>query len=281
MYSVQDVRSESPVWIAGRRQERPNHPADSCPFCPGGLEAPEPYDVRWFVNRWPAMPDRRCEVVLYSPVHDRPFSGLGIEGIRRVIDVWAERTEALGARDDVVSVLPFENRGAEVGATIGHPHGQIYAFDAIPPVVAKELSTRACWVCQAPPPELSVIAHGSCRAYVPAAARYPYELLIAPTAHRPDLPSLSSPERDDLTRVLEDGLARLDSLFGAPMPYMLWVHQRPTDGGAWPTAHVHIEVVGLYRSPDTPRYVAAGELGSGVWFNPLPPAVAAEHLRSV
>ena len=125
--------------VVGSRQGRPNLPADACPFCVGGIESPEPYEVRAFVNRLPAMPDDRCEVVLYSPDHDATFASLGVEGARRVVDLWADRSAALGARGDVAYVLVFENRGAEVGATIAHPHGQIYAFDLVPPAPAREL----------------------------------------------------------------------------------------------------------------------------------------------
>ena len=274
-----DQRNQRSVWVASDRQRRPNLPTASCPFCPGGLEAPEPYTCRAFVNRWPAMPDDRCEVILYSSDHDATFVSLGVEGVRRVIDLWAERTEALGARPDVAAVLPFENRGAEVGATISHPHGQIYAFDAVPPALLAELDAQTCWACSAVPPELVVSDIGGWRASIAAAAHYPFELLIAGDAHRPDLPSLDDGERDGLAAVLVDALRRLDQVFDAPMPYMLWVHQRPTDGGAWPTAHVHVEIVGLYRAPNTPRYVAAGEIGSGVWFNPVAPADAARLLR--
>ena len=66
------------VHVVGTRQARPNLPSSGCPFCPGGLEAPDPYDVRWFTNRWPAMPDERCEVVLYTPEHDATFASLGV-----------------------------------------------------------------------------------------------------------------------------------------------------------------------------------------------------------
>jgi len=276
---VVDHRSGASVWVAGSRQERPNRPSTACPFCPGGLEAPEPYVTRTFVNRWPSMPDDRCEVILYAPDHDATFASLGTGGARSVVDVWAERTEVLGARTDVAAVLPFENRGHEVGATIAHPHGQLYAFDTVPPVLAQELTTGTCWMCDAPPDDLVVTEVGGWRASVPAAARYPFELLVAPLAHRPDLPSLDGDERDGLAAALVDALTKLDRLFDAPMPYMLWVHQRPTDGGAWPTAHVHVEIVGLHRAPGTPRYVAAGELGSGIWFNPVAPVDAARQLR--
>src|SRR5690348_1091586 len=108
------------TFVVRSRQERPNLPETGCPFCPGGLEAPEPYDVRWFVNRWPAMPDDRCEVILYTPEHDATFWSLGTSGARRVVDLWADRTTALAQRDDVDYVLVFENRGASVGATISH-----------------------------------------------------------------------------------------------------------------------------------------------------------------
>ncbi|MHB8670146.1 MAG: galactose-1-phosphate uridylyltransferase [Acidimicrobiales bacterium] len=276
-----EARSGSTVWISGTRQDRPQGPTTECPFCPGGLEAPEPYDVAWFANRWPAMPDRRCEVVLFSPRHDATLGSLGVAGVRKVVDVWADRTCALGARDDVAYVLAFENRGSEAGATIEHPHGQIYAFEAVPPVALAELGGGSCPICDS----LSDVGDrlvadlGGWRALVPAAARYPFEVLVAPASHVPDLATLDSAGRDGLAAALVDALGRLDDVFGAPMPYMLWVHQRPTDGGSWPRAHVHVEVAPLYRAPRTPRYVAAGEVGSGIWFNPLHPEDAARQLR--
>ena len=119
-----DPLTGTPVVVVAGRQQRPLAPgADVCPFCPGGLEAPDRYDVRWFVNRWPPLPDDRCEVVLYTPDHDASFASLGTAGARRVVDVWTERCRALGSRGDVASVLVFENRGATVGATVAHPHG--------------------------------------------------------------------------------------------------------------------------------------------------------------
>src|SRR5207248_1164569 len=142
-----DPRSGAPVVITGTRQDRPNLPAGACPFCPGGLEAPAPYTVRSFVNRWPPLPDGRAEILLYSPRHDASLCSLGVDGARAVVDLWADRTAALGTRDDVAYVLVFENRGAEVGATIPHPHGQLYVFDAVPPVAARELAAGTCPVC--------------------------------------------------------------------------------------------------------------------------------------
>lgn len=271
---ARDELTNNEVVIVGKRQDRPNLPSTGCPFCPGGVEAPEPYDVRRFVNRWPAMPDDRCEVVLYTPEHDAPLWSLGIDGVRKVVDLWAERTSALGDRDDVAYVLIFENRGPEVGATIAHPHGQIYAFDHVPPAARVELD-GPCALCTSPTHVVHEV--GGWTSSVPAAASWPYELRIAPRTHVGDLPALR--ERDDLAAVLVDATRRLDALFDAPMPYMLWIHQRPTDGAAWPAAHVHVHVAPLLRGPGTPRFVAAGELGSGTWFDPIVPEDAAARLR--
>lgn len=280
-----DPRSGTPVWVAASRQARPNLPGEACPFCVGGLEAPEPYDVRWFTNRWPSMPGDRCEVVLYTPDHDATFASLGVPGARRVVDLWADRTAALGARPDVAYVLVFENRGPAVGATIAHPHGQIYAFDEVPPAPRAELDRPECGVCTelaAPDGAARVVVRaGGWVAVVPLAARYPFELLVAPAAHEPDLPSLRPASRTDLAAVLVDALGRLDALFDEPMPYMLWIHQRPTDGGEWPGAHLHVEVAPVNRAKGTPRFVAAGELGSGVFFDPVVPEDAARMLREV
>ena len=268
------------VVVVGARQGRPNLPSSDCPFCPGGLEAPEPYEVRWFVNRWPPLPDERGEIVLYTPDHDASFGSLSVDQGERVIELWAERTEALGSRDDVAYVLVFENRGAEVGATIPHPHGQIYAFDAVPPSPLRELDNEACAVCSEDAGQRLVCAKGGWRAWVPYAATWPYALVIAPEDHLGDLPATRSTWRA-AAAVLIDALSRLDRLFDAPMPYMFWWHQQPTDGGDWPTAHVHAHVAPLYRRQGTPRFVASGELGSGIFFNPVTPEDAAAALRAV
>ena len=285
MRPVSDRRTDpltgATVVVAGHRQGRPTLPRAGCPFCPGGLEAPDPYRVRWFVNRWPPMPEERCEIVLYTPEHDASFASLGVEGAAEVVGLWADRTAALGRRGDVAYVLVFENRGPEVGATIAHPHGQIYAFDHVPPAPAAELAqaTGTCVLCPGEPDGDRVVSRsGGWRAEVPWAAAWPFELLLSPSEHLPDLPSAREGARD-LAAVLVDALSRLDQLFAASAPYMLWFHQRPTGGGAWPGAHLHAHVAPLWRAPGVVRHVAAGELGSGVFFNPVVPEEAAARLR--
>lgn len=273
-----DPLSGAPAWIVPHRQSRPNLPTDGCPFCPGGAEAMGPYDVLAFPNRWPPFPDDRAEIVLYTPDHDASFADLDPGQARRVVDLWAKRTAALGARDDVDYVLVFENRGPEVGATIAHPHGQIYAFDIVPPVALVELERDGSGFARADD-ELLVSRTDRWSAGVPAAASWPYELLIVPDRDVADLPSLDDAERDGLALLLIDLVTRLDSLFDAPMPFMLWFHQRPFDGGSWPAARVHAHIAPLLRAPGTQRFMAAGELGSGLWFNPVDPVRAAADLR--
>jgi UDPglucose--hexose-1-phosphate uridylyltransferase len=279
-----DVRRDeltgAAVIVAGSRQARPNLPADGCPFCPGGVEAPEPYETRWFVNRWPTFAEGRSEVHLFSPDHDATLATLGFDGVRRVIDLWTERTTALAARDDVAYVLLFENAGAAVGATIAHPHGQAFAYSEVPDAPARELASDACALCRDVDEALVVGRAGDWRAWVPHAPTMPYELRLAPVQHVADLPSLDAEGRGALATVLADSLARLDRHFGAPVPHMLWVHQRPTDGGAWRSAHLHLHVEPLWRAPGVPRFVAAGELGGGVHVVPVDPLDAAAALRS-
>jgi UDPglucose--hexose-1-phosphate uridylyltransferase len=264
------------TFVVDSRQDRPNLPAGGCPFCPGGLEAPEEYDVRWFRNRWPAMQNDPCEIVLFTTRSDPTSRWLGADGVRKTIDVWAERTASLGARADVDYVLVFENRGAEVGATITHPHGQIYAFEFVPELPHREL--RLGSRLEEPGNRLVAETPGW-RAWVPEAPVFPYAVRLAPEDLLPDLPSLDGPGRDALAALLVDVLARFDRLFDAKTPYMLWMHQRPFDGGDWPDARLHIEIVTPWRAPGVPRYVAAGELGSGVYFNPVAPEAAARALR--
>jgi UDPglucose--hexose-1-phosphate uridylyltransferase len=268
------------VRIVGHRQDRPNLPNDTCPFCPGGLEAPPDYDTHWFVNRWPPLPMERAEVLLYSPEHDASMATLSPAQARAVVDLWAQRTIALGGRDDVAYVLVFENRGAEVGATIAHPHGQVYAYDFVPPAARRELEATECASCEPMPDGLLVDSVGGWQCSVPALATWPYELLIAPRDHIADLPLVDAASRDALATLLPRAIGALDAHFGAPAPLMMWIHQRPYYGDPWPQAHLHIHVAPIWRAPGVARFVAAAELGSEVFFNPVEPAEAAANLRS-
>jgi len=296
------------VNIVGNRQGRPNLPVGGCPFCPGGLEAPEPYDTRWFPNRWPAFapgdpiqiqgagavfPARgAAEVVLYSPQHEGSLGSLGASQIRKVIDVWADRTAALLARPEVEYVLVFESRGAEVGATIHHPHGQIYAYPFVPPSPAAErahAARRGDVVAAELKAELDdgrriVFDGGDWVAWVPVASPYPYGLRLAPRTKVARLDLLDAVGRDGLAEALADVLGRYDRLWAdnparSPIfPYLMWFHQAPAVIADYD--HLHLHLAPPQRSPGLSRFIAAGEVGSGTLSNPVIPEDAAATLRA-
>ena len=200
------------------------------------------------------MPGDRCEVVLYTPEHDAT-SGRSGTGARKVIDLWAERSEALGARPDVDYVLVFENRGAEVGATIAHPHGQIYAFDFVPELPRASSSVRRRSASRAAAWSRSV---DDWRAWVPEAPIFPYALRLAPDEPVPDLPSLDRPGRDALAGLLVDVLERLDRLFDGRDAVHAVDPPAAVRRRAWPGAKLHVEIVSPWRAAGVTRYVAAG-----------------------
>ena len=268
------------VVVTPWRQHRPNLPDGLCPFCPGGLEAPGPYEVLHIPNRWPGLPNGCHEVILHSPDHNSSFPALGEYRSARVVELWSARTAALGSRDDVGYVFVFENHGRSIGSTIDHPHSQIMAFSEIPPIPKSELSKRNCDLCKDPDEGLIVIRHSGWQASVPWAPSWPYEMLISPRSHIADLPTAGPKLRTGLGVILVGSLTRLERLFGRGAPYMLWIHQRPTGGDDWPTAHLHVHLAPVLRAPGVSRHLAAAELGAGVFFDPVDPQEAAAQLRS-
>jgi UDPglucose--hexose-1-phosphate uridylyltransferase len=267
------------VHIVADRQNRPNLPTQGCPFCVGGLEAPEPYSVRAFPNRWPALDPGYCEVVLYSPHHDATFASIGVDGAADVINLWAERTTALQQLPNGEYVIIFENRGAEIGATISHPHGQIYAFDHVPVRPAQALTAK--WNPDKLADDRLIIDVDGWSVYAEYASVHPISLRIAPHERITDLPSLTSADRTTLATILVRMFGALDALFDAPLPYMMWINQAPRTSKDWPKAWFNIEIVSPWRAPHVPRYIAGVEIASGEYFNPVDPADVAARLRTL
>ena len=179
--------------------------------------------------------------------------------IRTVVEVWADRTLELGALDGVEQVFPFENRGEEIGVTLHHPHGQIYAYPFVAPRTARQLDVarahrdatgecRSCSIVAAEAEGERVVATApGWLAFVPFAARWPFEVHLFPTRHLPDLPALDDDERDGLAALLKDVLGRFDALFDQPLPYMLTCHQAPVRRDR-DLAHAHLEAFSIRRS---------------------------------
>ncbi len=273
-----DPHSGARVHIVAARQHRPNLPSLDCPFCVGGLESPEPYEVKSFANRWPALETGACEVVLYSSQHDATISSLGSSGIRKVIDLWAERTTQLQQQSDVDFVLIFENRGAEVGATISHPHGQIYAFDHVPRRQHSILETQ--WKPEKQPADRLVINSDHFSTYAQYAAIHPVSLVVAPHKQISLLSQLNDALRDDLASVLHKTFVALDQLFDAPLPYMMWITQASAKT-QYENVWLHVEIVSPWRAKGVQRFIAAAEVSTEEYFNPVDPADIAQRLRNL
>ena len=285
--SAGDVRVDpwlgTMVHVVASRQNRPNLPSSGCPFCVGGLEAPEPYTVKSIANRWPPMPNERCEVVLYTSDHDARLATLPAAQLSALIDLWAQRTESLGARNDVDYVLVFENSGREVGATIDHPHGQIYAFDHVPDRPARRLA--AGWKPD-PTTDRLISQRDGWAATVPSSSPYPLAVEIAPIERLPDLMSMNAEQRFGFGAILQDVLARIEQLHGGPTPTMMWFNQRPTLDGkrardveGYADAWFNVEIVSPWRAAGVMRYIAAAEVATGEYFNPVVPEQLASRLR--
>jgi len=305
--------------FAGHRQDRTFlPPAEGCPLCPtrpgqAPTEIPRArFDVAVFENRFPALlrsppePGVRgsalfqvgrsvgaSEVVVYSDDHLAGLADMSVKRISRIIEVWTDRYTELGSRREVAYVFVFENRGVAVGVTLDHPHAQIYGYPDVPPRVRQKLDVaaaymadnNACVHCDVITQEGSdgsrVIArNGDFVAFVPFAARFPFEVQLVGLRHTPDLAALTAPERLSLAGILRAVLRGYDRLFGFALPYVMAMHQAPTDGGAHrDISHLHLELTPLHRSAERLKYIAGSELGAGAFVNDTAPEDTARHLR--
>ncbi|MFI6689464.1 galactose-1-phosphate uridylyltransferase [Streptomyces sp. NPDC050485] len=297
------------VAIASHRQGRTYHPpADECPLCPSrdGRHSEIPaadYDVVVFENRFPSLAGQsgRCEVVCFTSDHDASFADLTEEQAALVLEAWTDRTAELAELPQVEQVFCFENRGAEIGVTLGHPHGQIYGYPFTTPrtalmlrslaehrertggrnlfedVVAKELADG----------DRVVLDGEHWVAFVPYAAHWPYEVHLHPKRRVPDLRALGDEARTEFPRIYLELLRRFDRIFGPgepPTPYIAAWHQAPfRGGGAVGRAEfgLHLELFTIRRTSGKLKFLAGSESGMSVFINDVPPEAAAERLREV
>lgn len=320
-----DVLTGEWVILAPHRMQRTHLPtAGSCPLCPsrGGVvtEIPaEDYDVVVFDNRyhslgpdpgplptlvdgdplWPQRPATgRCEVVCFSSEHGGSFAKLTPSRVATVIEAWADRTSTLSRMDGVRQVYCFENRGAETGVTLHHPHGQIYAYPFLPPrterLLARAVAHRDRTGCDLLSDVLAAELRAGTRvvhsgaawtAYVPAAARWPVELHLVPHRAVPDLAALDSVERCELATLYPALLRRVDGFFAdqgdpGPVPYVAGWHQAPVGPGRDLT-RLHLQLFSVRRAAGKLKYLAASESGVGVWLNDTTPERIAHRLREL
>lgn len=308
------------VIIAAQRQDRTYHPpAEACPLCPGpsGLtsEVPAPdYDVVVFENRFPSLAGAgaaiatppvggaefvaapghgRCEVICFSADHTGSFADLQPAQALLVVQAWRHRTADLLNRPGVEQVFCFENRGEEIGVTLGHPHGQIYGYPYLTPRAAAMLAQAG----------EHRIAHGSnlfadllaaeladgarivarsehFTAFVPFAARWPVEVHLYPNRRLHNLTELTDAELADFAVIYRDLLGRFDRIYDAPLPYMAALHQYRAEG-VQADGYFHVELMSIRRSATKLKYLAASESAMDAFIADVTPEAVAARLRAL
>ncbi|MFF7600482.1 galactose-1-phosphate uridylyltransferase [Streptomyces mirabilis] len=300
------------VAIASHRQGRTYHPpANECPLCPSQgdrlSEIPDSsYDVVVFENRFPSLAgdSGRCEVVCFTSDHDSSFADLTEEQAGLVLEAWTDRTAELSHLSSVEQVFCFENRGEEIGVTLGHPHGQIYGYPFTTPRTALMLRSLAAHKEATGGQNLfdDVVARELAEgdrivleterwvAFVPYAAHWPYEVHLYPKRRVPDLLGLDEEARTEFPQVYLELLRRFDRIFGEgepPTPYIAAWHQAPFgalaefEGVNRDDFALHLELFTIRRTSGKLKFLAGSESGMSVFINDVPPEAAAQRLREV
>ncbi|MGV3733934.1 MAG: galactose-1-phosphate uridylyltransferase [Microcella sp.] len=313
----QDVLTGEWVSIASNRQNRVfMPPPDQDPLAPQSdenpSEIPSLYDVAVFENRSPSFGPAlthenapqglddlttiglersrtsvgRCEVVCFSPDHEGSFGSQTVSRARTVIEAWAHRTAALSAMPGIEQVFPFENRGAEIGVTLPHPHGQIYAYPFITPrttallrsidAVGPDLFARILDTERA---SGRVVLEGEhFTAFVPFAARWPIEVHLLPHRHVPDFAGLTEAEKDELAPLYRRLLRGIDALYETPTPYIAAWHQAPVSRGR-DTVRLMLQVTSPRRGPERLKFLAGSEAAMGAFIGDVAPEAQAAFIR--
>ncbi len=308
------------VAVASHRQHRiflP--PKELCPLCPTTsdkkTEIPEnDYEVVVFGNRAPALTTPKgdwelpiitgldtpnadaagaCEVVCYTSDHNTSFAKLSEQQIRTVLEAWKDRTAELSKLPFIEQIYPFENRGEEVGVTLSHPHGQIYAYSFLPPRVEKMLEAAEAHlkktgrtllddvVAREVRDEKRIIAQNNeWIAYVPYAARYPFEIHLAPKRSIADFTQMDEAQSNLFAPIAKEILSRLDGVFGIEMAYIASWYQAPVRSGR-DSMRLHWQIVSVRRQPGKLKYLSGSESGMGAFIMDLEPEQSAQQLRAV
>jgi len=258
-----------------------------------GLDAPQSLEAPTglYKNR-PATGIAR--VVCYSPKHNLTLAELPPSQIAALLGVWQEQTRELSRRPEIAQVLIFENKGEQVGVSNPHPHGQIYATNFVFKTMETEARVSREYLRQqgrglfediiAAEQEAGtrlLYENATAIAFLPYFARYAYEVYVAPKAAHADIADLSGMEISDLALALKETVVRFDNLWQMPFPYVMALHQAPTDGGDYAGFHFHIEFHPPLRKPNLLKYLAGPEIGGGNFVSDTTPEEKAAELRAV
>lgn len=244
------------------------------------LDALEPAPVK---DLKMARANGHCDVIVYGPEAGGNLHSIGQEKRRLLLAAWVDRYQALFDKG-LKFVLPFENRGDEVGVTLHHPHGQIYAFPFIPDVqkralnafqkgydLAKDIATFS--------PDFTIAEADGMSAFCPPYARFPYEVWISPKAFSPGPWAFDETLSDSFAHLLGEVTRKYDSFFGRTTPYMLSLHAAPA--GHEDVFHFTAQFYPLLRSKDKVKYLASVEQSTGLFTVDVMPQSAAKTLRAL
>ncbi len=218
-----------------------------------------------------------CRVICYSPLHHQTLGTMPVAAIRRVVDLWADQYGELRRMPAINAVTIFENRGATMGASSPHPHGQVWANATIPPELDRESAGQQrflreqgeCLLCSYAARERREASRVVCAnehfiAVVPFWAVWPFETLVLPYRHRSDVEQLDDAQRDAFAAILKALNTGYDALFNVSFPYTMGLHQQPTDDAAHPEWHFHAHFYPpLLRSATVRKFMVGYELLAG------------------
>ncbi len=302
------------VMISSDRRSRPIHSDfKGCPLCPGNLELEQNYDLAVFENRFPALMHHPsaplnsgspllkskpsygvCEVIMYTSVHNSSLSKMSLMQIENLIDVWEDRIIELSGNPRIKYIFIFENKGEEVGATLSHPHGQLYAFPFIPLRVKIKLNNmkkyinknQHCMLCDILKEEIRldnriVFQNDFFIALVPYYARFPYEVHILSKRHLGSIIEMNELEKKSFAEILQVVTNKYNKIFQRSCPYMMALYISPSEQDKYGYFHFHVEFCPPLRDKNKIKWMASVETTTWQFINPSSPEEIASQLRSI
>lgn len=301
--------------VSADRSKRPDMPKDFCPFCPDSGKVPTDYDVLKYDNDFPILsqnppqPDEvgsdfyktdysygKCEVILYSPDHDGKFYDLSQAHIEKLVRLWQERFEDLNTDEKIKYIMPFENKGKEVGTTMIHPHGQIYAYAKMPLRLKLELKNSMDYFKETGEnifdrlikeerafKERIIFENDSFIVFLPFFANYPFETYIVAKDKISSFSDFTDKTVSDFAKTLKELTKAFDYVYNKPFPYMMAIYQEPVNSPEYAGAHdfyrFNVKFFPPLRGENSIKYNASSETAAWVHGNPRRVEETAEELR--
>ena len=287
-----------------------------CPFCVGAPEVPEPFDVLVLPNRFPALDQANTDVftelrpespfkiapalgiqelVLYSPTHGQKLGDLSVDHVIKLVNVWKEEYIKIAQMSGIQYVYEFENRGAMIGVSLSHPHGQIYGFSWIPLYIQNEIASfkeyhdehGRCLLCDVIKEEKTdniriIKENDNFIEIAPFYALWDHEVHLYPKTHVQSFTDFDDAMISDFADILKDINRRYDRLYpGVDFSFVMAIHQKPTNDENYDHYHCHVDFYPSLRSATLQKFAGGVELGTGAWLNSTLPEEFAERMREV